>query len=131
MVILGAKSKLEKLDDFFWQKLNDDKKLFLEKDIAPLMRTRTGEDYKAMSFELKVINYSIAKLDVQTGQDKKAKTLEEVIVEMVSDLPLSVNVVAKEKELIEEVLNNGYLEKADEEVFRNLNPKNRASYEIP
>jgi type I restriction enzyme R subunit len=114
VVILDAKSNLEKLDDFFWQKLNDDKKLFLKKDIAPLMRTRTGEDYKAMSFELKVINYSITKLDVHTGQDKKANTLEEVIVEMVSDLPLSVNVVAKERELIEKVLNTGYLEKADE-----------------
>ncbi|MEI8055311.1 MAG: DEAD/DEAH box helicase family protein [bacterium] len=120
IVILDAKSKLEKLDDFFWQKLNEDKKLFLEKDIAPLMRTRTGEDYKAMNFELKVINYSIAKLDVQPGQDKKAKTLEEVIVEMVSDLPLSVNVVAKERGLIEEVLNNAYLEKADEEALEIL-----------
>ena len=120
VVILDAKSKLEKLDDSFWQKLNDNKKLFLEKDVAPLMRTRTGEDYKAMSFELKVINYSSAKLDKQAGQDKKAKTLEEIIVEMVSDLPLSVNVVAKEKELIEEVLNNGYLEKADENALEIL-----------
>jgi len=98
VVILDAKSKLEKLDDSFWQKLNDDKKLYLEKDIAPLMRTRTGEDYKAMSFELKVLYYSIARLNEQNNQDKKIKTLEEVIIEMVSDLPLSVNVVAKEKE---------------------------------
>ena len=33
---------------------------------------------------------------------------------MVSDLPLSVNIVAKEKELIEDILNNGYLTKADD-----------------
>lgn len=117
VVILDAKSKLEKLDDSFWQKLNDDKKLFLEKDVAPLMRTRTGEDYKAMSFELKVLFYSIAKLENRAEQDKKTKTLEEVIIEMVSDLPLSVNIVAKEKELIEEVLHSGYLEKADEEAL--------------
>jgi type I restriction enzyme R subunit len=117
VVILDAKSKIEKVDETFWQKLNEDKKLFLEKEIAPLMRTRTGEDYKAMSFELKVLHYSIAKLDKQDGKDKKIKTLEEVLIEMVSDLPLSVNVVAKEKELIEEILNNGYLEKADEEAL--------------
>ena len=55
VVILDAKSKLEKLDELFWQKLNEDKKLYLEKEIAPLMRTRTGEDFKAMSFEIKVI----------------------------------------------------------------------------
>lgn len=114
VVILDAKSKLEKMDDAFWQSLNNDKKLFLEKDIAPLMRARTGEDYKAMSFEFKVLVYSIAKLDKRGGQDDKIKTLEEVIIEMVSDLPLSVNVVAKEKEIIENVLHNGYLVKADE-----------------
>jgi len=57
-----SNSKLEKLNDTFWQKLTEDKKLYLEKEIAPLMRTRTGEDFKAMSFELKVITYSIAKL---------------------------------------------------------------------
>ncbi|MFZ2975912.1 MAG: DEAD/DEAH box helicase family protein [Candidatus Moraniibacteriota bacterium] len=120
VVILDAKSKLEKVDASFWQKLNKDKKLFLEKDIAPLMRTRTGEDYKAMSFELKVLLYSIAKLENIKGQKKKIKTLEEVIVEMVSDLPLSVNVVAKEETLIGEVLHNGYLEKADEEALEVL-----------
>ncbi len=120
VVILDAKSKIEKVDETFWQKLNEDKKLFLEKEIAPLMRTRTGEDYKAMSFELKVLHYSIAKLDEQAGQDKKIKILEEVLIEMVSDLPLSVNVVAKEKEIIEEILNNGYLEKSDEEALEVL-----------
>lgn len=120
VVILDAKSKIDKVDETFWQKLNEDKKLFLEKEIAPLMRTRTGEDYKAMSFELKVLHYSITKLDEQAGQDKKIKTLEEVLIEMVSDLPLSVNVVAKEKELIEEILNNDYLEKADEEALEVL-----------
>lgn len=112
VVILDAKNKLEKITDSFWQRLNDDRKLFLEKDIAPLMRTRTEEDFKAMSFELKVSHYSIAKLDVNV---RKTETLAEVIVEMVSDLPLSVNIVAKERDLIEEIIHNGYLLKADED----------------
>lgn len=120
VVVLDAKSKLEKIDDTFWQKLNDDKKLYLEKEIAPLMRTRTGEDFKAMSFELKVLYYSMAKLEEQSDSDKKVKTLEEVIVEMVSDLPLSVNIVAKEKELIDDILHNGYLVKSDEEALEVL-----------
>lgn len=115
VVILDAKSKLEKLSDSFWQKLNQDKKLYLQKDIAPLMRTKTSEDFKAMSFELKVILYSIAKLNAKEENDSKAKALEEVIIEMVSDLPLTVNVVAKEKELIEEILENNYLAKSNEE----------------
>lgn len=115
VVILDAKSKIEKLDATFWQKMNEDRKLFLEKEIAPLMRTRTGEDFKAMSFELKVLHFSIAKLGTGEDEEKKAEALQEVIIEMVSDLPLSVNVVAKEKDLIEEVLHNNYLAKAGEE----------------
>ncbi|MGI8420360.1 MAG: DEAD/DEAH box helicase family protein [Candidatus Levyibacteriota bacterium] len=117
VVILDAKNTLDALNDSFWQRLTEGKKLFLQKDIAPLMRTRTGEDYKAMSFELKVIQYSIAKLGQNEITEKKLKTLEEVIIEMVSDLPLSVNVVAKEQELIESILHSGYLSTAGEKEF--------------
>lgn len=115
VVILDNKNTLDTLDEQFWGRLTEDKQLFLQKDIAPLMRTRTGEDYKAMSFELKVIQYSIAKLDEGEGKEKKVTTLEEVIIEMVSDLPLTVNVVAREKDLIEAVLHGGYLSTATEE----------------
>lgn len=114
VVILDAKNSLDTLNDHFWTKLSEDKMNFLQKDIAPLMRTRTGEDYKAMSFEIKVIQLSIAKLSESDGQEKKVNTLKEVIVEMVSDLPLSVNVVAREQELIESILNGGFLDVATE-----------------
>lgn len=114
VVILDAKSTLDELTEQFWQRLNEDKLLFLQNDIAPLMRTRTGEDYKAMSFEIRVLQYSIVKLVESDKQDKKLSALEDVIIEMVSDLPLTVNVVAKEKDLIEEILNSGYLAKADD-----------------
>ena len=115
VVILEAKSKIDKLNDTFWQKLNEDKKLYLEKDIAPLMRTRTGEDFKAMSFEIKVNQYAIAKLEEKEADEKKMETMEEALIEVVSDLPLSVNVVAKEQKMIEDVLNNGYIAKADDD----------------
>lgn len=112
VVILDARSTLDILNEQFWTKIDEDKMELLRKDIAPLMRTRTGEDYKAMSFEIKVIQYSLAKLDQSDKQEKKISALEEVIVEMVSDLPLTVNVVAKQKDLIEAVLNGGHLSKA-------------------
>ncbi|OGH11847.1 MAG: restriction endonuclease subunit R [Candidatus Levybacteria bacterium RIFCSPHIGHO2_01_FULL_36_15] len=114
VVILDSKSTLETLDEQFWNRLDEDRVLFLQKVIAPLMRTRTGEDYDAMSFEIKVIQYSIAKLSLGDSKDKKLNTLEDVITEMISDLPLSVNIVAREQDLIEAVLNAGYLAKADE-----------------
>ncbi len=115
VVILDAKEKLEKLDESFWKNIKEDKKEFLRKDIAPLMRTRTGEDFDAMSFEINVLNLSIAKLRDFDKKEKKLEMLADVIVEKVSDLPLDVNTVAKEGDLIEAVLNNGYVQKADED----------------
>jgi type I restriction enzyme R subunit len=123
VVVLDSKTKIDKVGDSFWQKITKEKTIYLQKEIAPLMRTRTGEDFKAMSFELKVLNYSITKLGKDKNRDKKIQTLEEIIIEMVSDLPLSVNVVAKEKELIEDVLNNGYLAKANEDELDCLTEK--------
>jgi len=115
VVILDAKGKLEKCDESFWKIVKEDKREFLRKEIAPLMRTRTGEDFDSMSFEINVLNLSIAKLIDFDKKEKKLEMLTDVIVEKVSDLPLDVNTVAKQGELIEAVLNNGYVSKADED----------------
>lgn len=120
VVVLDAQGKLENMDVRFWKEINDEKKEFLRKVVSPLMRTRTGEDYDAMSFEINVLNLSIAKLQEFPKKEKKLEILADVIIEKVSDLPLEVNTVAKEKELIEAVLNNGYVQKADEEDLETL-----------
>ncbi len=114
VVVLEAKNKLDNLTDTFWQKLDDEKKEYLRKEIAPLMRTRTGEDYKAMSFEIKVIKYSMAIMEEDEKSQKRASTIEAALIEMVSDLPLSVNIVAAQTQLICEITNDDYLQKADE-----------------
>ena len=115
VVILDAKNTLDQITDHFWKKLDDEKKEFLQKDIASLMRTRSGEDYKALSFEIKVLKYSIAKLlEDDEKTEKKRVAIEEALIEVVSDLPLAVNIIAKQQELIEAILNNGFLAKADE-----------------
>lgn len=113
-MVLDNKTKLEKLDENFWNHLKDDKKEFLRKEIAPIMRTRTGEDFKAMSFELDIEKLSIARLASEDDEksEKKIEALEEVIIEKISDLPLSVNTVSKEQELVESVLYSGYVQKA-------------------
>lgn len=115
VVVLDSKGKIEQMDVRFWKEINDEKKEFLRKMVAPLMRTRTGEDFDAMSFEINVLNLSIANLQEFAKKEKKLEMLADVIIEKVSDLPLEVNTVTKEKELIEAVLNNGYVQKADEE----------------
>jgi type I restriction enzyme R subunit len=117
VVVLDAKSKIERLDDAFWKHLNDEKQLYLQKEIAPLMRTRSNEDFKAMSLEINVLQLSIARLQEDA---KKIETLEQVIVEKVSDLPLSVNTVAKHKELVESIVNEGHVHKADDQQLQEI-----------
>ncbi len=114
VVILEAKNQLDKLTDRFWSVIGDEELDYLWSDISPLMRTRTGEDYKAMSFETRVLKYSIGKL-TDGFDEKKLGLMEEALIEIVSDLPLTVNVVAKEEELINKILNNGFIGKATDE----------------
>lgn len=114
VVILEAQNQLDKVNDRFWDKLGEEELEYLMTDISPLMRTRTGEDYKAMAFEIKVMKYSIAKL-TEGYDDNKRETMEEALIEMVSDLPLTVNVVAKHEELINNIVNNGFIGKATDE----------------
>ncbi len=117
VVILEAKSKLDQIDENYWTDLTKDKTEFLQRDIAPLMRTRSGEDYNAMYFELKVVQYSTAGLIKYRDEKSRSEVLAEAaepIYRMVLELPLSVNIVAKEKDLIDQVLSGGYLTKARE-----------------
>lgn len=120
VVVLESKNKIDKLTDTFWQRLNEEKKNYVRKEIAPLMRTRTGEDYKAMSFEIKIIQYSIAKMQDDENSQTKTTTIEEALIELVSDLPLSVNIVAKQEKLIHEILQNNYLHKANKNSLEKL-----------
>lgn len=126
VVVLDAKTKLDKITETFWKKLDEEKKEYLRREIAPLMRTRTGEDYKAMSFEIKVIEYSIAKMQKDEKSQKRASTIEAAIIEMVSDLPISVNIVAAQLQLIGEITTCDYLKKADDDdldvVIENIAP---------
>lgn len=117
VVVLEAKSKIDRLDDNFWKTFNSEKQLYVQKEIAPLMRARSNEDFKAMSFELNAIQLSIARLEQNA---EKIETLEQVIIEKISDLPLTVNTVAKQQKLIEEVLNEGFVHKASEDQLKEL-----------
>ena len=63
IVIMEAKNELQRLsDENFWIKLTDDKIEFLRAVVKPLMRTISGEDFKAMRFEKDVVEISLAGL---------------------------------------------------------------------
>jgi type I restriction enzyme, R subunit len=73
--------------------------------ISPLMRVLSDADFKAMRFELDGIEAQTARL---AGDDERYEILKEIIIEKVSELPLSVNVVEREREWIEKVQSNHF-----------------------
>lgn len=118
IVILDAKHELQRLDDDnFWNQLTPDKIEFLFSVVKPLFRTVSDVDFKAMRFEKDIIEVSLAKL---SGDSDKFDSLKESIIEEISELPLSVNIIAKEKELIKKSQTNHYWSVITEKDFDEL-----------
>ena len=67
-----------------------------------------------MRFEKDMLEVSLARL---SGDDGKYETLKDNITEVISELPLSVNIVARQEELIKKAQEAGYWAKAVDETF--------------
>lgn len=106
VIVLENKANLEKVnDENFWNNLNDDKFDFLRKTIAPILRARYGVDYKAMRFEIDITDLSTAYI---LANAETVEILRESIIEQVSELPLGINTVSNEKDLIEDIQSNRF-----------------------
>ena len=106
VVILDNQESIEKVSDYnFWINVTDEKLDYLRMHISPLMRVLSDTDFKAMRFELDGIEAQIARL---AGDDEKYEALKETIIEKVSELPMTVNVVEREREWIEKVQSNHF-----------------------
>lgn len=106
VVILEAKHELQRLEDEnFWNHLSGDKIEFLRNVVKPLFRTVSDADFKAMRFEKDIVEVSLAKLSAESD---KFETLKDSIIEEIAELPLSVNIVAKEQELIRQSQSNHF-----------------------
>jgi len=111
VVIKEAAPALSRLEEEnFWITLNHQKLEFLRTEIKPLFRTVSEADFKAMRFERNLLEYSLAKL---SEEKEKADTLKAGIVEQISELPLSVNFVKAEEELIRAAQTNHYWATSD------------------
>lgn len=82
----------------FWSIINDKTIKYLDQQIAPIMRVLSGVDFKNIKFEKDVVDLSIA---ILKDNKELVATLNEEISGQIAELPLEVNVVAKEKELIQ------------------------------
>jgi type I restriction enzyme R subunit len=111
VIIKEAAAALAKLEEEnFWITLNHQRLEFLRTEIKPLFRTVSEADFKAMRFERDLLEYSLAKL---SEEKEKAETLKEGIVEQISELPLSVNFVKAEENLIRAAQTSHYWAKSD------------------
>ncbi|MCZ8344528.1 MAG: DEAD/DEAH box helicase family protein [Leptospira sp.] len=122
IVILDAKSALERTNDpNFWNQLSshsgNEALVFLKDVVKPLFRTVSNVDFKAMRFERDVLEVTLAKLN---KEESKMETLKMGVIETIAELPLSVNTVAKEEELIRKAQTNHYWATATEEDFDRL-----------
>ncbi|MBU1862786.1 MAG: DEAD/DEAH box helicase family protein, partial [Candidatus Omnitrophica bacterium] len=106
VIILDNQKALEAVsDDNFWINITDERFEYLRMHISPLMRALSDADFKAMRFVLDGIEAQTAKL---AGDEERYDILKETIIEKVSELPLTVNVVEKQRDWIEKVQSNHF-----------------------
>lgn len=124
IVIKDAQFELQRLEDEnFWNSISYEKLEFLRSVVKPLFRTVSGVDFAAMRFEKDIVEVSLAKLSKEEG---KFNTIRDSIIEEISELPLSINKVAVEEQLIRQSQTNHYwatiTEEKMDELIERLSP---------
>lgn len=115
ITVLDAQTSVKEVsEDNFWNQLTSYKMDLLRNQIKPLMRSVANVDFKAMRFEKDILEVSIAHL---LQEKEKFDVLQQSIVEEIHALPLEVNTVAKEEELIRKSQTNQFWSTISEEKF--------------
>lgn len=118
VIVMESASDLAKLEEpNFWNHLTAQKIEFLRSAIKPLFRTISQADFKAMRFAKDLLETSLAKL---AGEKEKYENLKANIIEQISELPLTVNIVAAEQEVIEKAQTNAFWAKITDGSFDEL-----------
>lgn len=103
--------------DDFWQSLTTDGLALLRHVIRPLFRVVSQADFKAMRFEKYVLETSLAHLK---REKEKFAALTQSLTAQISELPLSVNVVAQEAGLIQKAQTGHYWATITDQGFDHL-----------
>ena len=118
VVVSEARKTLAKVqDDQFWSSLSLSDVGFLRNNVAPVLRARPGIDIKAMRFETEAVELGTALLAENADQ---VTAIRDSLIAQIDELPLSVNVVAREKELIEQTKETAFWATPTEEKVRSL-----------
>ncbi len=118
IVVKDIKRKLDIVKaEEFWDNLTIDKINVLENSIAPVFRVLSSCDFKAMRFENDIIEYSLMRI---TSEDSEAEFVKQKIISNVKKLPLSINTVAVQEKLINEIINHKRLDKANDSELEHI-----------
>ena len=132
IVIKDAQFELQPLEDEnFWNNLDTDKLEFLRSVVKPLFRTVSMTDYSAMRFEKDIVEVSLAWMtndnspySLPNSNDDliqgKYETLKSCLIETIGKLPLTVNIVAREVDLIQKSQTEQYWSAISEDKFDEL-----------
>lgn len=101
--------------DRYWQQLRDDDLLFLRQTIAPVLRATPDTNAKALRFRIDLVELAAALL---TQNSDRVAALRESISEQVGELPLDVNLVARERPLIDAILGDAWWSSLNDVVLR-------------
>ena len=121
IVVQQASTDLARVqDDLFWRHMNRDDIAFLRTTIAPILRARASTALKTLRFEIDVVEYSTARL---AEEDDRIEAIKESIRSQLDELPMSVNVVNRECDLIEKALDEEWWIAPSDEDLHNLSER--------
>ncbi len=118
VVVMDSRAVLSRVaDPGFWTALDIASFAHLRQRVAPVLRARTQGDFKAMGFELDCVEAAGARL---AGNDATFAAAQQAIAAQITELPLSVNVVAAEREIIEATRAPAWWAAADDAKLRDV-----------
>jgi type I restriction enzyme R subunit len=118
VTIMEAKEQLAQCQvEAFWKPLTAERIALLRHAVQPLFRVVSQADFKAMRFEKEILEASLAHLK---DEKEKYAALTENLVVQISELPLSVNIVAQEAGLIQKAQTNHYWATMTDQSFDHL-----------
>lgn len=103
--------------DALWARPDRDQLGFLRQTIAPVLRAQSGADFKSLRFHIDVVELGTALL---TGNRDAADALRDIVIEQIAELPPGVNLVTRERELIEAAQTAEWWASVDQAKLREL-----------
>jgi type I restriction enzyme R subunit len=104
-------------DDSFWTSLKVPDIGYLRNIAAPVMRARPNIEMKAIRFETEVVELGAA---ILANNREQVDAVRASLVEQIEELPLTVNVVAEHRALIEQTRQTAFWQSASDEMLHSL-----------